>query len=40
MAKVIKCVFCGSKEVQLKQDFIYGVNVKCYSCDKKFSLKR
>lgn len=39
MAKVIKCVFCGSKEVQIQQGFVHGINVKCYGCDKCFSLK-
>lgn len=39
MAKVIKCVFCGSKEVQIQQGFVHGVNVRCYGCDKRFSLR-
>lgn len=39
MAKVIKCVFCGSKSVQIKQDFAHGMNLKCYECDKGFSLR-
>lgn len=39
MAKVIKCVFCGSKEVQITTGFAHGINLKCYGCDKRFSLK-
>lgn len=39
MAKVIKCVFCGSKSVRIEQGFVHGMNLKCYECDKGFSLK-
>ena len=39
MTKVIKCVFCGSKEVKITTGFAHGMNLKCCKCDKRFSLK-
>lgn len=39
MFKAIKCVFCCSKSVQIQQGFVHGMNLRCYDCDKRFSLK-